>query len=413
MKITNIIFLNQNNIKHQQRKECAVAKTYSLPFDTVSFGARVDFIKKLNSIPKDAFPSEGLRNYILSNISQDESLNISDLHKEYYANLLTCETLEEAKELYPEFRKVVDAKDMDLSGLRGNDIFKKISKGKFEGLTLENLSLKLLKKVYGELMPITDDNCTKENFNVRHPILSKMMSTLNIGMSKEYLSLIRASRQSKFFSAKWQEEDYRSHQTDVLTKANRDPERRAKLSEIAKQQWQDDDYRESQNNSRKVLWENKEYKNHMTQKRQEYWANPEARQRQSETIKKTWENDEIRQKHSQASKEMWAKDEHRNLMSIVYKANALAWQTHPTAREAFIEVAKEYPELGEIIQQHGKRVLTPREISIEKTYYKTCAERYPELAKEIGQIQKEILSSWGFYEEDRDINKILELIENM
>ena len=113
----------------------------------VSFCARTN-AEKLKFIGEDNFPNKTILDRYKQGIESGENTNLSDIHFDYYADLLNCETLEEAKELYPEFENVIDAKTLT-ENFTTRSTFYKVKNGKYEGLTLDNLSLKLLQSHYG------------------------------------------------------------------------------------------------------------------------------------------------------------------------------------------------------------------------------------------------------------------------
>lgn len=69
---------------------------------------------------------------------------------EYYKDLLNCSTLKEAKQKYPEFKEVIDAKDIDYNSQNKLSAIYKIGNKQISGINIENLSLALLKKYYGQ-----------------------------------------------------------------------------------------------------------------------------------------------------------------------------------------------------------------------------------------------------------------------
>ena len=95
--------------------------------------------------------------------------------------------IEEAKELYPEFENVVDAKTLT-DNFTTRSSFYKVKNGKYEGLTLENLSLKLLQSHYGKANPV---NSPDKNFGINGKQLSALLQKLNVKeLSKNYIMTI-------------------------------------------------------------------------------------------------------------------------------------------------------------------------------------------------------------------------------
>lgn len=78
-----------------------------------------------------------------------DRITLYDLHKEQYAELLDCETLEAARNKFPEFREVLDARAV-IKHKSPN--IKKI----MEKVPLEDLSLYLLKERWGNLKTLDE-----------------------------------------------------------------------------------------------------------------------------------------------------------------------------------------------------------------------------------------------------------------
>ena len=197
--------LNTFKIKNHNQKEnySPIRYRYNLKCDTVSFGAKKPAFQKIRELPKDAFLSEGLREYVLYQIGEKD---IIELHKEYYKPLLDCKTLDEAKELYPEFQDVVDTKNIDPS--KSNSyIIGQIARGEFSGLTMENASLEFLKRYVGELKKMQNDNINY--FYISYPTTQKLIKFLNISLDERYKAILRNQRLSESHKSNWQDEEYK------------------------------------------------------------------------------------------------------------------------------------------------------------------------------------------------------------
>ena len=73
--------------------------------DSVSFSGKNLYLEA-KKLPPESFPSPELRKEILSALEKDKNANIIQIQKDYYHDLLNCETLEEAQEKFPELKKV-------------------------------------------------------------------------------------------------------------------------------------------------------------------------------------------------------------------------------------------------------------------------------------------------------------------
>ena len=87
---------------------------------------------------------------------------------------------------------------------------------------------------------------------------------------------------------------------------------------------------------------------------------------------------------------------------------------HPQAKQLYKEMAKEFPDLAQAInKRRRKEPLTERERQVNLLYFKACNENFPNIKREVAEIQKSLLSEWGFYDKNRDIEKMLEIIEKL
>ena len=155
------------------------------------------------------------------------------LHKKYYASLLDCKTLDEAKEIYPEFQDVIDIRDLDLKKINSK-ILKQIARGDFEGLTKENASLEFLKKYVGQLIPVAP--YSKDYFNLSHATARKLIGIFNISMDKRYRDVILSEKQSQISKEYQQDPQYRATMSESRLKAlnTEEHELEAKIISIAK-----------------------------------------------------------------------------------------------------------------------------------------------------------------------------------
>jgi|GEM_PF-6227292 len=150
---------------------------YYLP---VSFGRQLTHSEIIKKIDIENFPSPKIAE--IFEAEKDKSLY--EVHKEYYSPLLDCETLEEAKEQYPEFEDVIDAKDVNINELDSRNILKKIADKKLDGASLDNLSLELLKKHYAEIKSIKQKEIY---FNLSKSAVDRLFKILNVKkMNRNY-----------------------------------------------------------------------------------------------------------------------------------------------------------------------------------------------------------------------------------
>lgn len=367
----------KNNIQKQNFKK--INNFSLLSKDTVSFSGKVDINYEMKNLPKSAFLSDGLREFMLQNLEKDPNIDICEIHREYYSPLLDCQTLDEAKKLFPEFQGAVDAKNIDLSKKPQNNILCCISRGENRKFTLENVTLNLMKEYYAQLIPLNVDYL-KDNLDMSRSAFSTLLSALNISMDTRYLRLINLKLKSESMREVWQTTDIRERMSNSIRKTFSTPEHKQKASLISKKRW----------------------------------LNPEFRKKVTQIITLRAQSSENRQRVSNFMKQQWQNEEFQKLMKINSTASILAWSKHPYAKNAYKEIVHEFPELKAAFEaQKNKIPLTQRQEKIINLYHKRCIERYPNLKKEVVMLQKELLQEWGYYDEDRDIDKIFEYIKSL
>lgn len=459
MKITPIH--NFFSISINRKPFLPQLKLAQLSCDTVSFTGRVNLNDRIRALPAEHFPSEGLREYMLANLDDEaEENNILELHREYYSNLLNCKTLAEAKQMYPEFQSVIDSKDIDTTGLNSGNILRKIEDGKYDKLSLDNLSLTLLKKYYGELREIkySDDSISK-TYNLNPNTVLKLLRQFNIVFDEKYADVLRACRMAKGLQAAWTPErrELQTQQNKEFFKAH--PEMREKSRENMNKMRQNEALMRKSVERRREALRTPEARARLSKQATDYWSSPEARAHLSKLSKERWSDPVLYEKYSKAikdgwqratesreamsvrskeiwanevtrkkildsierrrqsgvlssiMKERWADEGFRDIMRVVSKALEIAWDIHPEAKSHYSEVAKEFPNIGTIANKiKNGETLTDKEISYRAKYFKTCHNRHPKLRSELAEIQKQILADWGFYDENRDIDAIINFI---
>lgn len=331
----------------------------------------------MQELPAEAFPSDGLREFMLYELRQNNDSNVVSIHRKYYSQLLKCTTLDEAKEIYPEFKGVIDARDLDFSN---GSIFNRIKNGKFGELKIENLSLYLLQKYYAELVPDSNQG-VKKALNMSHSTFHTMLDTLNIRRDKRYSKLLGLRMQGDKLKNTAQTQEYKEkHSAGLKAAYANNPD----LIKIRRE------------------------------KQKQNWKNPEYVEKTLTSQAKTMQSAEYRQKRQELAIAQWQDKDYKKLMDIVAYSAQLAWELHPDAKQLYKDMAKEFPDLSKAINKiRRKELLTEREREINLLYYKACNEKFPHLKKEIAEIQKSPLAQWGFYDKDRDIEKIIMTIDGL
>ena len=441
LKFRPVSFLKPQNINKNQNNQTTnpIKYQYNLSSDTISFSGK-SLVQQVKDLEKDAFLSDGLREYILSYI--DDKNNLIDLHKEYYASLLNCKTLDEAKELYPEFRDVVDLKDVDLSSISFYAP-KQIAKGQIEGLNKENASLVFLKKYIGELTPLKS-GCNEDYFYLSYQTIKKMFKFLNITMNDDYESLITKNRKSKARKEIWQNEEYRTKTVNSMNASDF----RKQRSKIMQDMWQDVEFREKvvsamnspeaktrRSISAKARWQDKEFrektinsmnspeiKARQSEAAKSYWQDDEMRLRQSEAIKARWQDKEFREKtlkslNSPETKAKHATNSSEKRIKVIQEnikiiATKLAFNQSPEIQQIYQETLEKDPRFKYIISK-AKSGLTHNKIRYVNMCLEEMSQKYPEEIQKVKEIQNQILSDWGFYDEDTNFEKLVEQAQKL
>ena len=229
MKISSINNINFNRLNTQKAVE---NKSQSLNLDMktlypanynnyVSFGAMSNK-EKFEYIGEDNFPNQQILNAFKQVVDSGEDKKLYEIHKEYYADLLACKTLDEAKEIYPEFEDVLDAKDVDDN--YSFSILNKIKRGEKEGMSINDLSLKLLQNHFGNMVGIY---ANEKFYDISATSLRSLFMKLNMPeLNKKYLKILQIDQpqfleKRKEFSKKyWSNAQRRVEMSEIHRRSN-------------------------------------------------------------------------------------------------------------------------------------------------------------------------------------------------
>ena len=322
-------------------------------------GTQSSNVNRLHYIGEENFPNDYILNKTKEALSNNETTTIYQFHNEYFGDLLNCETVEEVRQKYPEFENVIDAKDLEV-GNRG--FLGHVKNGDIEGLSLENLSLEILKRYYGKVKPLGN----KDSYWNRHmSVLVPTMEKLNIPlMDGRYVLIV--SKQNP--NSTWQSEEYKTKTSANVKKRFEDPECRKQSSDRMKRLWNDPEKR-----AEIVAKMNSE----------------ENRQRQSELMKARLKDEKFIEKlNAGLSTEKAVRN--KELANIALK---MAWDMHPEIKQQMSEVAHEVCEVSYVFTKISQgQELTKRDKTLLAMYNKELKAKYPEARKVITQTQKEILA---------------------
>lgn len=261
---------------------------------------------------------ERVKTFVKALISEgnDKDISLLDVHKAIYKPLLSCKTLGEAKELYPEFKEVLPMVQM--------------RHGAGKEIMSENFGLKMLQEYWGNLKPKDE---IAQMFGLKNrSSLDFMLKKINfVGVDTNYKRLLVASDEVGNRTIAQKTRDWNA--------AN--PEKRRELNRHAAQGCKTAEYRAAQ--SIRI---------------QEYdKAHPERRQKIAEHSTKMWELcPEVRTAMSdydkaqetffgvilgkRARKEKLTSDEHR-MVSVFYQR---FWNAHPELKTNLAQASKKAKE---------------------------------------------------------------------
>lgn len=426
-----------------------------------SFGAKTN-AQKLEYIGEDNFPNPSILETYKTAIQNGDDVLLCDIHKDFYSGLLDCTTLDEAKQLYPEFIDVIDASKLPEKEYNGT--LKRIAKGELEGASLEDLSLELLKKHYGQSLGYAK----KESYWGIDPKSNQnLFAKLNINtLNREYFITISREtperraicsqntkklwqdseyREGRSEDAKkrWQRSDYREKtvasikqlwedpakreaQAEAMRKMHAqegfeekriagikkgwaDPERRVELTELIRQssaiRWADPEQRAKMSAFMLEKWQDPEYREKIcsgiSERMIERWKDPAYIEFKTNEKTAQWLDPEFREYMSETMKAKWQDPEYRKRMAIYSEALKLAWEMHPEITQKMSEIATEFPSLGKVLaKSHSGVELNDGEDALLKGYYKKCHQEMPNFTWIVGQTQKEILELWAQQEKE-------------
>lgn len=436
--------LNTTNLKNMP--------VYYVP----SFGAKTN-AQKLEYIGEDNFPNSSILETYKTAIQNGDDVLLCDIHRDFYSQLLTCKTLDEAKQLYPECTDVIDT--AKLPEKEYSSFLRKVANGEIEGVSLKTLSLEILKRHYGQsqgyakreaywgLDPKTNQNLfAKLNINTLNReyfiTISRETPERRAVCSQNTQKLWQDSgyREGRSEDAKrrWQRPEYREKTVSSIKKLWDDPDKRLAQAEAMRKMHNQEGFEEKRITAIKKGWDDPERRAELMQINQrnvaQRWLAPEAKAKMSAFMLEKWQDPEYREKvcsgmsermierwkdpayialktnqkleqwadpkfreyMSETMKAHWKEPEYRERMAIYSEALKLAWEMHPEITQKMSEIAQEFPSLGRTLTKvENGIVLTNDEDRLLRSYYKMCHQQMPNFTWIVGQTQREILISWG------------------
>ncbi len=287
---------------------------------------------------------------------------LKEVHKEIYAPLLDCETLEEAQKLFPEFAGVKEA-TVSFKRITGN-----IKKLKESGFLEEGFSLKLLQEVWANLKS-QDEIAQSLGLKDRNALTWVLQKIGFVNYDTNYKTLMMAS----------------------------DPDTRAIIAgkTIAWNASHPDLVRARNTKAAQGMKKPENREAHSKRMKQHFVDHPERRQQVSENSTRYWSNPNHREKHSVRGKE-YAKA-HPEKAQKSSERNKAAWALIPEARLILRNFFRDYTAEDKILAARLKEVFSKRqrgipltgyEESILNQYNKACADAHPEVGEMISQAHK-------------------------
>ncbi len=369
-----------------------------LACDCVSFGA---YIKKTLPQEIEKIGEENIPEPVLTRAKEiiakgnKEGVSLYDVHEEYYAPLADVETLEEAKNLYPEFTDIKQIKDLKFR--KGTTCYN-ITQGNIKGFTPENATLVLLQHVYC-------GNQTKKIKTLGQGSYPGLKTTLEIPtLNKVYATYINSTRQN-------QNSDFRKQASERM-KAQRQDVAFNEKSLVATREnlakmHADPDYRRRHIERTKAMHLDPEYAanrdEYLRLGREKMLADPAlVAKRINASIAKCHEFDQANIQKEAMSRAMTD-----------------VWASRPEElQDAHKEFAKDFPRLGPILtKKRAGEALDEGENEYLALYYKAFYETYPEvkvhLSDNVGDFYK--MHYWQVkdeYEAAKNEGRLEELLKS-
>lgn len=420
MQITQNQKSNLSNISYP--------KSYYL--NQISFKRQLRANQVIEKIGEENFPNPNILKK-LQEIGESKDFSLYDIHLEHYKALLDCSTLTQAKEIFPEFEDVIDANDIPLENLPKNHILKKIKQNEYKGITIDTLSLQLLKKQYGQILSTKDET---SYFDIKTESLNQLFKILNIKkFNRNYYYCISGSNPLRKEIARkkskeaWEKDDgTRRQQTRDNVKKSINSEEamakklsqegRNKYSQASQKRWAQDDgtmlqrfkdttiansqseeaiakrkqtvssseYREAKRKTAIEYWQNSEYREKTTKAQQEAFQKPETRKKHSEIMQEKWNDSEYREKQTAIFNSEGTKQRHKEAtQNPQYKERMrqlmlLRWSNDDGTMKRQAEEAIEFAHSQQLYE--SRSLAFKRHPEIVEMMQKV-AQNYPKLAE--------------------------------
>ena len=397
----------QNSIKiikaevknYENTKLQSYPNNYYMP---IAFGSR----KKTNeeiikNIGEENFPNS----QILKKFRTQKDKSLYEIHREHYADLLKCKTLYEAKELYPEFESVLDAKDIDINTLDKRSVLYKIAQGQKGDANIETLSLTLLKKYYAEVnskkdkknywgLDLTSLNNLFEQLKIK--IINRQYMNFVVNSNPQIVETISQARTAYAKSEKgrqqFEEQGKAMSEFFKTEEGQQEIERRAQKHREFNQTEEGKKIRIEAGRKHREFNQTEEGKKRLEEtgkKIRETLQSQEGQKSIAEGIEKrrefykTEEGKKSKVEQAQKYHEFAQTEEGRKIINLKALSCKLAWHLNPEIRDNMSEIAKEYPGFVRLFIKKENGIITDEENQVLLGYFKDCEYAMPKHKKEI------------------------------
>lgn len=356
---------------------------YSISFGQIYSNRNYTLQGQIKKLSIEQYPSAGVletANKILEN-DPDTQKTIYDAHNEYYAPLLNCNTLEEAKELYPEFQEVIDAKDLNMDEVPLT--IKRIAKGQIEGVNIKNASLLFLKQYYGKMGSIKKK---EDFFGLARLACNAVFKALNIKkMDSYYMHLYASSKPA-----------HRQTMSDMRARVSTTAQYKKNASEASQRRWNRDNGAERIKTSEAVKRSQQKVSKEELQRRKdkqlEAQRTPEYREAARKRMNDMW-NDPVRAQAIIDATRKFYKDNPE-----CGQIRSQAWLANEDVIKVMSETMEDFPRMRYILAIAKKRPLTQEEENYKGRYFAECRRRCPDMYKKAnGTFSK----MWAEYKKKR------------
>lgn len=296
---------------------------------------------------------------ILFTQSNFELPTLKEVHLMTYEPLLHCKTLQEAKELFPEFNCIKEV----------TEPFKKITGNikilQDEGHLRDGFSLELLQEIWGKLANL-DDVAEKFGLYDRHSMDWILKKIEFVKYDKNYKNLVISTTPEGYAKKAEQTKAWNMAHPDLMYAKNQKAAQGNKKPE----------HRKAQSERMKNFYnEHPEERERVSKNSTKYWSDPENRKDQSDRIRiYAWVHPEKGQKCSRLAKS--------------------AWDMIPEGREMLRSFYRDYVAENKVLGAQlkyifkkikAKQDLTPAEEIIYNKYNKACAEANTDVWKMLSE----------------------------